>query len=315
MRATILMAGLIGLLAAPRAEIVRIWDGASYNGATDLLRFKQRWYCAFREAEARDSSGGAIRILSSGDGAHWIPAALVASRENDLRYPKLAETPDGRLMLTAAESQGRAGAGKRQTLAWFSTDGRTWGDAIEIGDPGVWLWRIAWQRGRAYSVGYATGPEHFLRLYTSRDGMSFQTLADNIYTGPSPSEASLLFLDDDTALCLLRREQGNAMLGRARPPYRGWSWKDLGMPLAGPTPVRLPDGRIAAAGRIEAGAPHTGLCWLDPDAGKLEEFLSLRSGGDTGDPGLVFHDGLLWVSYYSSHEGKADIYLARVRLQ
>jgi hypothetical protein len=26
------------------------------------------------------------------------------------------------------------------------------------------------------------------------------------------------------------------------------------------------------------------------------------------------HDGLLWVSYYSSHEGKTNIYLAKVEL-
>jgi hypothetical protein len=26
------------------------------------------------------------------------------------------------------------------------------------------------------------------------------------------------------------------------------------------------------------------------------------------------HDGLLWVSYYASHEGKTSIYLAKVRL-
>jgi hypothetical protein len=29
---------------------------------------------------------------------------------------------------------------------------------------------------------------------------------------------------------------------------------------------------------------------------------------------MVWHDGLLWISYYSSHEGKANIYLAKVRL-
>jgi hypothetical protein len=29
---------------------------------------------------------------------------------------------------------------------------------------------------------------------------------------------------------------------------------------------------------------------------------------------MVWHDGLLRVSYYSSHEGKAAIYLARVRV-
>ena len=45
-----------------------------------------------------------------------------------------------------------------------------------------------------------------------------------------------------------------------------------------------------------------------------EPVLTLPSGGDTSYPGLVWHDGLLWMSYYSSHEGKSAIYLAKVKL-
>jgi hypothetical protein len=40
----------------------------------------------------------------------------------------------------------------------------------------------------------------------------------------------------------------------------------------------------------------------------------MPSGGDSSYPGMVLHDGLLWMSYYSSHEGKSSIYLARIRL-
>src|SRR5262249_6659452 len=46
----------------------------------------------------------------------------------------------------------------------------------------------------------------------------------------------------------------------------------------------------------------------------LKELITLPSGGDTSYAGLVWHDDLLWVSYYSSHEGRAPIYLAKVRL-
>lgn len=49
------------------------------------------------------------------------------------------------------------------------------------------------------------------------------------------------------------------------------------------------------------------------ESAALAPAVAVTSGGDTGYPGLVWHDGLLWVSYYSSHEGKANIYLARIR--
>jgi len=38
--------------------------------------------------------------------------------------------------------------------------------------------------------------------------------------------------------------------------------------------------------------------------------VTLPSGGDTSYPGLLWHEERLWVSYYSSHEGKTSIYLA-----
>ena len=52
---------------------------------------------------------------------------------------------------------------------------------------------------------------------------------------------------------------------------------------------------------------------IDPQAGRLTEFLKLPSGGDTSYAGLVLHGGLLWISYYSSHEGKTAVYLAKFR--
>ena len=46
----------------------------------------------------------------------------------------------------------------------------------------------------------------------------------------------------------------------------------------------------------------------------IEPALNLPSRGDTSYPGRVWHDDLLWLSYYSSHEGKTSIYLAKVAL-
>ena len=76
----------------------------------------------------------------------------------------------------------------------------------------------------------------------------------------------------------------------------------------------MPDGPTVAGVRLYDGKVRTALCLLDPAAGKLTEALKLPSGGDTSYAGLVWHDGLLWVSYYSSHEGKTSIYLAKVKV-
>jgi len=184
-----------------------------------------------------------------------------------------------------------------------------------IGDPNLWLWRTTWHKSTAYSIGYDTTGEKFVRLYTSKDGQNFNTLVSNLLDEGNPNETSLVFKPDDTAFCLLRRdgEPGSAQLGVARPPYTKWTWKDLGVKIGGPHMIRLPDRRIVAAVRLYDSA-RTSLAWLDEDARKLTEFLKLPSGGDTSYAGLEWHKGLLWVSYYSSHEGKTSIYLAKVRL-
>ena len=50
-------------------------------------------------------------------------------------------------------------------------------------------------------------------------------------------------------------------------------------------------------------------------ATSLTPILELPSGGDCSYPGMVFHDGTLYVTYYSSHEGKASIYVSEVKIQ
>ena len=256
-----------------------------------------------------------MRIITSTDGEKWESAALLTSANSDLRDPKITATPGGQLMLSAAEALHDKSRHSHQSLAWFSSDGLTWSDKQPIGDPDYWLWRVTWHHGRAYSVGYGVPENQPVRLYTSDDGKRFDLLVERLYDGGFPNEASLLF-DGDTCYCLLRREDAkhNALLGVSQPPYTKWQWKDLGVAIGGPQMIRLPDGRLLAAGRLYDGGSHTSLAWIDPESGKFSEFLKLPSGGDTSYAGLAMHQGLLWVSYYSSHEGKTSIYLAKVQL-
>jgi len=317
----ICVSGIHGATATPHATLVdvqRIWDQAPHNAFTDLLRYRGTWYCAFREGTAHVSNDGALRIISSVDGQKWEPASLIKSPTGDLRDPKLTITPENRLMLTAAEASRKENSTTHQSLVWFSDDGKKWNEPTEIGDPDYWLWRTTWAEGVAYSVGYGCRPNNpIVRLYKSDNGKSFDIVEKTLYGEGSPNESSLVFLPDHRCYCLLRRDgqPASALLGLSSPPYRDWQWKDLGVRIGGPHLIRLPNGQLLAAVRLSEGGVRTALCWLDPEAGKLIEILKLPSGGDTSYAGLVWHDDLLWMSYYSSHEGKASIYLAKMRIE
>ncbi|MBP90376.1 MAG: hypothetical protein CMJ64_27335 [Planctomycetaceae bacterium] len=295
-----------------------MWDKAPHNAFTDLIRFKDRWYCVFREGKGHVSPDGALRVITSMDGDEWESAALITSNNSDLRDAKITVTPDGRLMLAGAEAMNKPVAHKHQSLVWFSEDGRTWSGKHEVGDRDNWLWRITWHQGKAYGFGYGCRNDNRgIRLFRSSDGKSFDTLIDKASVeGTYPNETSMVFLADDTCYCLLRQDgtPNNGFVGKSRPPYTDWSWKKLNMRIGGPHMIRLPRGRFLAAVRLYDSPVRASICWLDAEQGTLTEALRLPSGGDTSYAGLVWHDDLLWVSYYASHEGKTSIYLAKVKV-
>lgn len=300
-------------------DVVKIWDAAPHNAFTDLVRFQGQLFCAFREASAHGVAfEGKVRVLRSRDGAAWESAGLLATELGDVRDPHFALTPAGELMVVAAVALKPAGVHRHQTYVWLSRDGRDWGEPIAIGEPDYWLWRVVWHAGKAYGVGYPTNPAgRAARLYVSEDGRRFRVLVESLPVEDSPNETGIAFLDDGAMLILVRREAGtrSAVLLTARPPYTEFAAHDLGRRLGGPQLLRLPDGRLLAAGRIHpAGGSRTALLWLNPAAKQLEEFLVLPSGGDNSYPGLVADDGAVLVSFYSSHEGKSAIYFARVKL-
>ena len=311
--------------AAKLVEVRKIWDQAPHNAFTDLIRFQDRWYCTFREGDGHAKGPGIVRILTSVDGTTWEPAAALAERDVDLRDPKLSITLEGRLMLVggAAVPATRNPLTDHYSFVSFSKDGKSWTPIQRVLESWQWLWRVTWHKGTAYGVAYTFDPKVSPKNYQaflakSSDGVKWEKVVD--FEVPNATEATLAFGADDRLFCLQRcdGQPNNAKFGVSRAPYIAWTWQDLGAYLGGPNLVRGQDGVWWAAGRmIKASKPETALARLgrlDSEPAKLEHVLSLPSAGDTSYPGLVFHNGELWMSYYSTHEQKTSVYLARLQL-
>jgi len=303
---------------ATLVDVQKIWDEAPHNAFTDLIRWRGHWYCAFREGKGHVSADGRLRVLRSADGAQWTPVGLMTWDGGDVRDAKLSVAPDNRLMLSGAVRFLKPVNGHvHQSVTWLSPDGEQWGEPNRVGHPNLWMWSATWHKATGYSIGYSTAGKKFIRLYHTRDGRTWKTLADDLFPGGTyANETSLVFAADETCYCLLRRDShgATAQLGTARPPYTEWAWKDLGTRIGGPKMIQLPDGRFLATVRLYDKKVRTGLCEVDVEKGRLTEILTLPSGGDTSYAGMVLHGGLLWISYYSSHEGRTSIYLAKVNL-
>jgi hypothetical protein len=229
--------------AEPKAQLIecrKIWDHAPHNAFTDLVRFHDGWLCVFREGGSHVARQGSIRVIQSRDGEKWRSCALIRDELGDLRDPKLSLAPGGRLMLLAAIALPQPNSLKHLSVVSFSTDARHWSKPVPVGDPNIWLWRVTWLKGASYGLGYSTDGSQFVRLYRSQDGRNFKTvvprLLDNKDKLGQPNESALVFLPDETALCLLRRDghPGTALLGQSDPPYKEWTWRDTGLRVGGP---------------------------------------------------------------------------------
>lgn len=321
-----------GAGGAEIVEVKKIWDAGGHNAFTDLLRWQGHWWCTFRESAGHVGGDGVIRVITSKDGATWESAAALVEKDVDLRDPKLSVAPDGRLMLVCGGSiyLGTKELKGRRPRVSFSKDGKTWSAPKKILEEGDWLWRVTWHEGTAYGVSYrspakaasdakATGGWELL-LFKSGNGVAWDLVAPLAVTD-RPNETTLRFLPDGKMIAMVRREAGNKLgwFGEARAPFTQWTWHESNLRWGGPDFVVLPDGRWIAGTREYAKgqggtAAKTGMIVASVDNFQLTPLVTLPSGGDTSYSAFVWHEGLLWTSYYSSHEGKTSIYLAKVRL-
>jgi hypothetical protein len=213
----------------------------------------------------------------------------------------------------------------RQPRVSFSSNGKQWSPFQKILSPHDWLWRVTWYKGKAYGFSYRfSDPQNKYKewrvaLYESSDGITYDLLKSFDIKG-YPNETTVRFLPTGEMVVLLRRDKkydDHAWIGISRPPYTEWAWKPTSFYFGGPNFLALDNGEMWAAGRLMYATPYgmmekTALATMSLKG--LEPALILPSGGDTSYPGLFFHEGFLWMSYYSSHEEKTAIYMAKILL-
>ncbi|MBP61878.1 MAG: hypothetical protein CMJ62_10190 [Planctomycetaceae bacterium] len=318
--------------SAELVEVRKIWDVADHNAFTDMIYWHEHFFLAFREGTVHAGSGdvGRVRILRSRDGESWKTATLIDSTSpqlNDLmgwdtREIHFSVTPDDRLMLVGMLYQDGAGG----TFVAFADgpDPDDWKNVApqKILDPPWWLWTTKWRGDTCWGFAYERLPNkdrtyvvHFMK---SGNGSDWQRHVSNaINMGGQSSETAIRFDASGNGFALSRRNDISALLGKSSGDLKSWTWYDLGddfKAFGGPNLIETSYGWIGGGRMHDAGA-NLSLTAIDVDDPKMHRILKLPSGGDCSYPGLVWHDNLLYVSYYSSHQGKASIYLAKVKLK
>lgn len=307
-------------------EIRKIWDGAPHSAFTDLLFFKGNFYCSFREGSGHvPGTDGTVRILKSQDGKNWATVADLKKEGLDLRDPKLSVTPEGRIMVIIGGSiynQGKL-EGRKPHVSFSDAKGCRFSTPEEVAiDPSVaswgsWLWRVTWHKGIGYSIDYQIGPEerrgpNSMYLMKTKDGKTFEKVS-KINLDGFPNESTIRFDKTGKMHVMIRRETEDQLgvWAVSTAPFEKWEYYKMNIRLGGPNFIFTDTGKVIAGTRVYKSEVYTALFAGTPN-GLFREILAFPSSGDNSYPGLVIYNQKLWVSYYSSHEGKSAIYIAEI---
>ena len=308
-------------------SVSKIWDFAPHNAFTDLIKYQGKYFCTFREGTghipANDGTGdGAIRVLVSPNGNKWESAALITKEGFDLRDPKLSITPDGRLMVLIGGSVYNNGQLMSQApyASFMDKNAKKFSDPQPIMiDSSIesnrnWLWRVTWDKKTGYGVVYQFDQNTDWRVFLMKttDCIHYSVVSQLDVSG-KPNESTVEMLKNNTMRIIVRCESANGYLGYSKKDYTKWVWNDLGIRLGGPNIITLPNGKTIIGSRsFRESKAYTSLFGLDK-MGNAVQLLELPSGNDTSYPGLIVVNDELWVSYYSGHDGKTSVYLAKVK--
>jgi hypothetical protein len=193
---------------------------------------------------------------------------------------------------------------------WTSADGRDWEGPVQPLEAGIVLPALRWRLNRAYAFGLDAWDKEPVRLYSSADGLKYSLHAAAVADSPAASPWCLLFARDGRALATSSGPKPR--LGESRPPYRAWSWRELGAPGAIVAMEEMPDGRIAAAVVRQDSGARLILGWLDPEAATWSPALPLPAKGFSGSAGIYAQGNSLLVAFSSEHEGRRMVYVAEV---
>ncbi len=224
-----------------------------------------------------------------------------------------------------------------QFVTWLSPDGDHWSSAYASPELiNTQPFRVTWYNGMGYVIGQWGKEPNGATLYRTRDGKSWRALLEGLLPEGHGGEGSLAFGADSTAYCLLRGDSETQVfigIGKA-PYYQEWEWKiplvDYGPEHGGPRPakelmtyglggpslIRLRDGRLVGAGRAlgpERDDGRATLFLVDPEKNTMTMFAEFDG---TSYPGIIEHDGMIWVTYISSacHKDIWEVHLAKVKL-
>jgi len=327
----------------PEVETVfvkRIFHNGEHNAFTDMIRFKDRFYLAFRSCPDGHgvSNKASVIILASDDAQTWETVHRFHVKERDTRDPHFLKFKDKLFVYTGTWYYGsdikkteRFNINQHLGYGVWSENGKSWSDPVPLeGTYGHYIWRAAALGEKAYlcgrrKPGFVELEDQSLKrsimesvMLESDDGLIWRKKA--LFQEKNGDETAFLFETDGHVTAVSRRGGDNAELCVSELPYTNWQRTDLGRYIGGPLVAKW-GARYIVGGRQRTDNGYvTTLYWLRDT--QLHEFVTFPSGGDNSYPGFIaLSPQRALISYYSSHEKDENgnsitaIYLAMIEIR
>lgn len=217
-----------------------IYDDGRHNAFTSFVRWKGRYWVAFRNGSDHRSDDGAIFIISSEDLRTWSSPVVALDAAGDNRDPVLYVCND-RLFVTAALQQrtfsdthhpgSLQNVNAVQSRGSVTDDGLHWETPWLATEPFHFIWWAvphdeyvyATQRiGKKWIENGEQRREDASSLWRSADGKQWERLS-TISAERGASETAIDFLPDGRIIAFVRHDTDHyPELKIAEPPYTNW---------------------------------------------------------------------------------------------
>ena len=312
---TAVVVASFSVVRSQSVTIKQIWEGRNYASFTSMADYEGYLYCAFREANSHaDISGqdkGVIRIIKSRKGKKWELFTTYSLPGQDLRDPKLAVSPDGRLMLlTEAVVYNNGETLSRQThVGFINKEGECSKLQPIIIDPKMtynWLWDFCWGEKDGYGFTYIPS----FSLLQTEDGVNYKVKYHKAFEDKA-TETSIAVSSDHKLYAFIRNENSSHFGVSTENTCDIWDWypmEKLGCPKL------FFDGQdLYLVAKRYSPSPKTVLYEVDVKDYSFNEIASLPSARDFSYPGIVKRGRFFYVSYYLGDGVKSSIYLAIIK--
>jgi hypothetical protein len=304
---------LVSPLVQPSSVRKLVADGR-HNAFTSLVKWRNVFFLSYRSGLAHNSADADCVVMQSPDSENWKQAMRIDIAPDD-RGGHFLATPK-RLFLYLGAMKGAA----LQSYVLHTDDGNQWTKPAPVLEPQWIFWKPFEHNGRLYAnahlkaEGKDAAKKRESKLIASVDGLQWETIS-TVRKGNYESETTFFFGPNEHLFAFLRQKySGPGFIMESDPPYQQWTQRNAGVHFSGHCIRTFRGVNYLVSRTLKPKKEYGAMIYTFAD-GKLTPHCELPAGGDCSYAEPVEVGDEMLVSYYSTHEGTTNIYLARVPLR